>query len=82
MKISRRYILEETFTKFEFQRKSLIFTGTICPVLDLIRRDIRQQLETEANAKYREVFTSLVDFLRNPIYKVGEKCHIHANDYR
>lgn len=54
----------------EFQREGLIAAGAIASVLDAIRRDIRQELEAEADTKYREVLASRVDVLRDSVKRI------------
>lgn len=50
---------------FEFQRKGLIFTRTICSVFSAISRNVCQKFETEADAEYWEMRAPVIDSLRN-----------------
>lgn len=54
-------------TRLELQRKRLIFTGTNGPVLNAIRRNVRQQLEAKTDAEYWKILTSVINLLRDPV---------------
>lgn len=54
-------------TRLKFQRKRLTLTRANGPVLNTVRRDIRQQLEAEADAEYWEILASVINLLRDPI---------------